>query len=66
MAYPEKALIDWLWLKPIIWEKSWFEQLRLNLTKDLFDTKRFESYIKRCNSRKMTRILSFIKQLDDY
>ena len=66
IAYPEKALIDWLWLKPIIWQKSRFEDLRLNLTNDVFDTKRFEEYIYKCNSPKMTRILSFIKQLDDY
>ena len=66
IAYPEKALIDWLWLMPITRELSWFKELRLTLINDVFDVERFESYIKRCNSPKMTRILSFIQQLDDY
>ncbi|HMY80949.1 MAG TPA: hypothetical protein PK048_03850 [Candidatus Absconditabacterales bacterium] len=66
LAYPEKALVDRLRLQKPIRELSRFENLRLNLGKDILNITRFEGYIARCNSNKMNRILSFLQTLDGY
>lgn len=61
-AYPEKALLDYLWLKKdIIFEESYFEELRLELERLNF--KRLEQFVKKFNKRKIDKCFIFLSKL---
>ena len=58
----EKALWDWFYLKRgIVFEKSYFEELRLNL--EPVDLKEFEKIVKKYKVKKLEKVLDFLKEL---
>lgn len=61
-AYPEKALLDWLWLKKDIhYSLEYFRELRLNV--ELFDFKRLEDFVQKFNKPKITKCFKFLQKL---
>ncbi len=61
-ATPEKALFDWFYFKRgIIWEISYFEELRLNM--ENIHLGKFEKLSRMYKSKKIDRVLTFLKKL---
>ncbi len=61
-ATPEKALFDWFYFKRnIIWEESYFKELRLNM--ENVHINKFEKLLKKYKSKKIDRVLIFLKKL---
>jgi hypothetical protein len=61
-AYPEKALLDYLRLKKdIVFEESYFEELRLEV--DRLNFKRLEQFVKKFNKKKIDTCFIFLKKL---
>jgi hypothetical protein len=61
-AYPEKALLDWLWLKKDIhYSLEYFRELRLNV--ELLDFKRLEDFVQKFNKPKITKCFKFLQKL---
>jgi len=61
-AYPEKALLDRLWLKKDIhYSLDYFKELRLNI--DLLNFKRLEKFVKQFNRKKIEKCFYYLKQL---
>ena len=61
-AYPEKALLDYLWLKKdIVFEESYFEELRLRV--ELLNFKRLKQFVKKFNKRKIDKCFIFLSKL---
>ncbi|MCK9467406.1 MAG: hypothetical protein M0P94_03695 [Candidatus Absconditabacterales bacterium] len=64
-AYPEKALLDRLWLKKDIhYSLDYFKELRLNI--DLLNFKRLEKFVKQFNRKKIEKCFYYLKQLKGF
>jgi hypothetical protein len=62
IAYPEKALLDYLRLKKdLVFEESYFEELRLEV--DKLDFKRLKQFVQKFNKRKIDRCFIFLQKL---
>jgi hypothetical protein len=58
----EKALFDYFYFKrKIVFEVSFFEELRLNLEKINF--KKFEKIVKKYNNKKLNKVLVYLKKI---
>lgn len=63
-ASVEKALFDYFYFKRwIIWEESYFKELRLNL--DNFNFKKFEEIIIKFNNKKLIKVLKILKLINN-
>jgi len=63
-ASVEKALFYYFYFKRwIIWEKSYFEELRLNLND--FNFKKFEEIVVKFNNKKLIKVLKFLKLINN-
>lgn len=62
-AYPEKALLDWLWLKKdLVMSETYFAELRINMQH--IDMKRLATFVKKYNKKKITECFLFLQRLE--
>jgi len=62
VAYPEKALLDWVYLTPRADEEAFLRELRLNLDGTL-DRGRIFAFAQKWGSKKLQRAVSVIERL---
>lgn len=67
LAEPEKALLDYFYLKPYLKSEEDFEELRINpeIFKEIIDIEKFQTYLKAFKNQRLTKrvniFLSFIQ-----
>ena len=61
-AYPEKALLDWLWLKKdLVLSLDYFKELRIRI--ELINFTRLKQFVKKYNKRKIDTAFILLQQL---